>query len=94
MDSILGFRCLKNKPKIHEYQLSFSKKTNEKDGKWTIIWRTNDINVFERLKKEQNGLFTNNEQTKWKKNEMKKAKQVSLLTSPSLNKSISKQVHL
>ena len=64
MDSILGFRCLKNKPKIHANQLSFSKKTNEKDGKWKIIWRTNDINVFERLKKEQNGLFTNNEQTK------------------------------
>ena len=30
---------------------SFSEKTNEIDGKRTIILRTNEINVFERLKK-------------------------------------------
>ena len=55
----------------------FSEKTNKMDGKLTIILRTNQKNLFKRLKKRS---FTSDKRMKWRKNRTRPSLLTSFLT--------------
>ena len=62
---------MKKKLLLFYWTNDLSEKMNEIDGKLTIILKTNEMNFFWiTWTNELNGLFKNDERTKWKKSAM------------------------